>query len=410
MILWYIDIVQVVRAVTCHCLYHIKFAVVLKPDVVDSLASGVNTSCDGTFLDHLRHVAFELFDGKLSLLRNFIKTQRQVRRSQVFNLLLDQTLVHQLGHTEHLFALKGVKVRSEGFLHFGRRVCLPCVDQIAMPFVRALEECTAGSTDFLHPGAVLHALQALLLHTLIIFHLNVAHDRGTNSGCLRVERLAVHDQVEKRDALVGINMRLVNDGSWLGQDLSKALNGVYVALEAHVDHAAIVVVRGDLDSIRATQHHSNRMVDQGQGVLQALRFQAEQRILRVQGADLLGGLAEDANGASNHVNTKHGLLRLQKELCQVARHLLELVSEIFALLVQEVHFVDGLSHGHRVGELLRVLGVRGPEQNSEQLKIQISVFQWVDQLDRMVAVVNLQPRHRHVNKSFLFEGELVLHL
>ena len=130
----------------------------------------------------------------------------------------------------------------------------------------------------------------------------------------------------------------------------------------------------------------------------------------MQGADLLGGLAEDANGASNHVNTNHGLLRLQQELGQVARHLLELVSEIFALLVQEVHFVDGLSHGHRVGELLRVLGVRGPEQNSEQLKIQISVLQWIDQLDRMVAVVNLQPRHRHVNKSFLFEGELVLHL
>ena len=80
-----------------------------------------------------------------------------------------------------------------------------------MPFVRALEECTAGSTDFLHPGAILHALQALLLHTLIIFHLNVAHDRGTYTGCLRVERLTVHDQIEKRDALVGINMRLVND-------------------------------------------------------------------------------------------------------------------------------------------------------------------------------------------------------
>ena len=178
---------------------------------VDRALSLVNTSCDGTFLDHLRHVAFELLDGELRLLRNLIETQRQVRRSQVFNLLLDQTLVHQLGHAKHLFALKGVKVRSEGFLHFGRRVCLPCVDQIAMPFVRALEECTAGSTDFLHPGAILHALQALLLHTLIIFHLNVAHDRGTHAGCLRVERLTVHDQIEKRDALVGIDMRLVND-------------------------------------------------------------------------------------------------------------------------------------------------------------------------------------------------------
>ena len=66
-------------------------------------------------------------------------------------------------------------------------------------------------------------------------------------------------------------------------------------------------------------------------MLQALRFQAEQRILRVQGADLFGGLAEDANSASNHVNTNHWLFRLQKELGQVACHLLELVSEIFAL-------------------------------------------------------------------------------
>ena len=130
----------------------------------------------------------------------------------------------------------------------------------------------------------------------------------------------------------------------------------------------------------------------------------------MQGADLLGGLAEDANGASNHVNTNHGLLRLQKELGQVARHLLELVSEIFALLVQEVHFVDELSHVHRVGKLFRVLGVRGLEQNSEQLKIQISVLQWIEQLDRMVYVVNLQIRHRYFKKSLLFEGELVLHL
>ena len=125
---------------------------------VDRALSLVNSSCDGTFLDHFSTVAFELFDGKLRLLRNLIKTQRQVRRSQVLNLLLDQTLVHQLGHAEHLFALEGVKIRSEGFLHFGRRVCLPRVDQIAMPFVRAFEECTAGSADFLHPGAVLHAL------------------------------------------------------------------------------------------------------------------------------------------------------------------------------------------------------------------------------------------------------------
>ena len=102
----------------------------------------------------------------------------------------------------------------------------------------------------------------------------MAHDRGTYSSCLSIERLAVHDQVEKRDALVGINMRLMHDCCWLGQDLSEALYGVYVALEAHVDHSTIVVVRGDLDSIRAAQHHSNRVVDQGQGVLQALRFQA----------------------------------------------------------------------------------------------------------------------------------------
>ena len=178
---------------------------------VNRALSLVNSSCNGTFLDHLRHVAFELFDGQLRLLRNLIETQRQVRRSQVFNLLLDETLVHQLSHAEHLFALECVKICSNGFLHFGWRVCLPCVDQIAMPFVRALEECTAGSTDFLHPGAVLNALQALLLHTLIIFHLNVAQDHSSHSGCLRVERLSVHDQIEKRDALVSINMRLVHD-------------------------------------------------------------------------------------------------------------------------------------------------------------------------------------------------------
>ena len=171
----------------------------------------VNSSCNGTFLDHLCHEAFKLPNGKLRLLRDLIKTQRQVRRSQVFNLLLDQTLVHQLSHAEHLFALKGVKIPGDGFLHFGRRVCLPRIDQITMPFVRALEECTAGSADFLHPGTILNALQTFLLHTLIIFHLNVAHDHGAHSGCLRVKRLTVHDQIEKRDTLVCINMRLVHD-------------------------------------------------------------------------------------------------------------------------------------------------------------------------------------------------------
>ena len=104
---------------------------------------------------------------------------------------------------------------------------------------------------------------------------------------------------------------------------------------------------------------------------------------------MLGGLAEDANSASNHVNTNHWLFRLQKELGQVACHLLELVSEVFALLVQEFQFVDELSHGHRVGKLLRVLGVRGLEQDNEQLKIQISVLQWINQLDGMEHVVNL---------------------
>ena len=89
---------------------------------IDRALSLVNTSCDGTFLDHLRHVAFELLDGELRLLRNLIETQCQVRRSQVFNLLLDQTLVHQLGHAKHLFALESIKICSNGFLHFGWRV------------------------------------------------------------------------------------------------------------------------------------------------------------------------------------------------------------------------------------------------------------------------------------------------
>ena len=120
-----------------------------------------------------------------------------------------------------------------------------------MPFVRAFKEIATSSACFLNPCSILHALEALLLHSSVLFHLNGANNHTANSGRLCVESFAMDNQIEKRDALISIHMHLVSDTSRLRQDLSKAFNGIRVSLETHVDHATIVVVSDDLNRVCA---------------------------------------------------------------------------------------------------------------------------------------------------------------
>ena len=123
-----------------------------------------------------------------------------------------------------------------------------------MPFVRAFKEIATSSTRFLNPRSILHALEALLLHSSVLFHLNGANNHTAHSGRLCVESFAVDNQIEKGDALISIHMHLMGDTCWLGQDLSKAFNSIRVSFETHVDHATVVIVSNDLNRVR-TMHH-----------------------------------------------------------------------------------------------------------------------------------------------------------
>ena len=68
----------------------------------------VDPGGDGPILHHFGHVALERLHWQLGLLSDLTKAQRQVSCAEVSNLLLDQTLEHELGHAKHLLALKSV--------------------------------------------------------------------------------------------------------------------------------------------------------------------------------------------------------------------------------------------------------------------------------------------------------------
>ena len=68
----------------------------------------VDSGGDGPLLYHFGHVALERLDWQLCLLSDLAKAQRQVGCTEVSNLLLDQTLEHELGHAKHLFTLQSV--------------------------------------------------------------------------------------------------------------------------------------------------------------------------------------------------------------------------------------------------------------------------------------------------------------
>ena len=104
-------------------------------------------------------------------------------------------------------------------------------------------------------------------------------------------------------------------------------------------------------------------------MLQAASLEAEQRILRVQARNLLVACTQNFDRFLYHGNAVHGSFGTDQEVCEEARDSLNLATDGFAFLIQEVELVDDRNLAIDSHEVVRICGLAGVYQECQEAKI-----------------------------------------
>ena len=118
-------------------------------------------------------------------------------------------------------------------------------------------------------------------------HLDFPQDDAADIASLQVVGLSVHNQVQQSQLVVCLDVHLVQEICWLTKNLSEALDGLWESLQTSVEQPTIVVIRQYFNRQGTSHAARDWMVDDHDGVLEALRFEAELGELSVETTDFL---------------------------------------------------------------------------------------------------------------------------